>query len=87
MRCGRIGIHRDNSRHPGNPQQDGPRIQVLASRNDATNTDVVLYDVQGGGHTWPGGWQYLGVWLVGKTSREINASDLMWEFFKNHKLQ
>ncbi len=64
--------------------KDGTRVQVLMSHNNSTGADVVLYDVQGGGHTWPGGWQYLGVWLVGRTSREINASVVIWEFFKTH---
>jgi len=64
--------------------KDGTKIQVLSSRNDKTDTEVNLYDMQGGGHTWPGGWQYLGVWLVGRTSHELNASQVIWEFFKRH---
>jgi polyhydroxybutyrate depolymerase len=71
---------------PEQNTKDGTRIQVLASHNDGNGADVVLYDVQGGGHTWPGGWQYLGVWLVGRTSRELNASEVIWEFFKEHHL-
>ena len=70
---------------PERDAKDGTQIQVLSSRNEQSNTDVVLYDVQGGGHTWPGGWQYLGAWLVGKTSRELNASEVIWEFFKKHR--
>ncbi len=69
---------------PERDDKDGTKVQALASHNDSTDADVVLYDVQGGGHTWPGGWQYLGVWLVGRTSREFNASEVIWEFFKNH---
>ncbi|MGC9472171.1 MAG: alpha/beta hydrolase family esterase [Bacteroidales bacterium] len=43
--------------------------------------EVVLLEVRGGGHTWPGGRQYLGERLIGKTSRDINACDMIWEFF------
>lgn len=48
------------------------------------NKDVILLTVEGGGHTWPGGWQYLGEGLVGKTNRDIDASEVIWEFFENH---
>jgi polyhydroxybutyrate depolymerase len=46
--------------------------------------EVVLYKVIGGGHTWPGGMQYLGERIIGKTSRDINATEEIWEFFKKH---
>ena len=49
------------------------------------SADVVLYSVKGGGHTWPGG-EPLPAWLVGPTSSSINASQLMWQFFRQHKL-
>ncbi len=49
------------------------------------NADVVLLTVEGGGHCWPGGWQYLGEKIIGKTNRDINASEVIWDFFENHK--
>jgi len=42
---------------------------------------VILYTVVGGGHTWPGGEQYLPALVVGRTSRQFNASQTMWSFF------
>jgi polyhydroxybutyrate depolymerase len=47
---------------------------------------VVLYRIEGGGHTWPGGG-HIAPWFVGSTTRSIDASDLMWRFFKDHPLQ
>jgi polyhydroxybutyrate depolymerase len=44
--------------------------------------DVVLLTVAGGGHTWPGGLQYLPEWLIGRTSRDFDASEVLWEFFQ-----
>ncbi|MHC4597644.1 MAG: CE1 family esterase [Planctomycetota bacterium] len=44
---------------------------------------VVLLAVEGGGHTWPGGWQYLGRWLVGRTSRDLDACWEIWGFFRH----
>jgi polyhydroxybutyrate depolymerase len=47
-------------------------------------TGVVLYAVQGGGHTWPGGPQYAPAFLIGRTNRDFSASNVIWDFFKAH---
>jgi polyhydroxybutyrate depolymerase len=47
-------------------------------------TEVVFYTIGGGGHTWPGGFQYLPEMMVGKTTRAINANELMIDFFERH---
>jgi polyhydroxybutyrate depolymerase len=47
-------------------------------------SDVVFYKVQGAGHTWPGGRQYLPEGIIGSTDSSVNATELMWEFFKAH---
>lgn len=46
----------------------------------AHGAPVVLYTIRGGGHTWPGGME-LPEWFVGRTTRSIDATQLMWEFF------
>jgi polyhydroxybutyrate depolymerase len=51
----------------------------------AGDAAVVLYTIQGGGHTWPGGTP-LPEWFVGRTARSINATGLMWSFFSEHPL-
>lgn len=51
----------------------------------ADHAAVVLYTLRGGGHSWPGG-EPLPEWFVGPTSREIDATALMWQFFKEHRL-
>ncbi len=60
-------------------------VRRLAYTNCAENADVILYTIEGGGHTWPGG-KPLPEWLVGRTTREINASRVMWAFFAQHRL-
>ncbi len=60
-------------------------VRRLAYTNCAENGDVILYTVEGGGHTWPGG-KPLPEWWVGRTTREINASSVEWEFFMQHPL-
>jgi polyhydroxybutyrate depolymerase len=47
--------------------------------------DVVFYTVAGGGHTWPGG-EPLPEWLTGTTTEDIDATRVMWEFFRAHPL-
>jgi polyhydroxybutyrate depolymerase len=58
-------------------------VRSLAYTDCAENADVILYTVEGGGHTWPGG-KPLPEWFVGRTTREINASSVMWEFYLQH---
>jgi polyhydroxybutyrate depolymerase len=54
--------------------------------NCADDAAVVLYTVQGGGHTWPGG-KPLPEWMVGPTSNAIDATSQMWAFFRGHPLR
>ena len=51
----------------------------------ADDAAVVLYTIEGGGHTWPGG-QPLPEWFAGPTSNSIDASSLMWAFYRAHPL-
>jgi len=62
---------------------DGTRIVSYRYVNDQTGAVTVLMKVAGGGHAWPGGWQYLGERIIGKTSVDINACDALWEFFRS----
>jgi polyhydroxybutyrate depolymerase len=48
---------------------------------------VELLSVAGGGHTWPGGPQYLPAFVIGQTSRDFNASETIWQFFEAHPKQ
>ena len=62
--------------------EDVTRLEYTSCADEAA---VVLYTVQGGGHTWPGGGP-LPDWFVGPTSRSIDASSQMWAFFREHRL-
>ena len=42
-----------------------------------------LVTVDGGGHTWPGADAYSG---GGYTTQNVEAADLMWDFFRRHRL-
>ncbi|MGH8551127.1 MAG: alpha/beta hydrolase family esterase [Methylococcales bacterium] len=46
---------------------------------------VVLYRIEGGGHTWPSGTQYLPGFIVGKVTRDIDGAVEAWRFFQGFK--
>ncbi|UCF31848.1 MAG: dienelactone hydrolase family protein [bacterium] len=47
--------------------------------------EVSLLEVNGGGHTWPGGFQYAPRAIVGRTSRDMDAAEVIWDFFSRHR--
>jgi len=49
--------------------------------NCADGTAVELYAIKGEGHTWPGGKSWQG---GDPPTQEISATNVMWEFFKQH---
>lgn len=53
--------------------------------NYDSNAPVVFYSIRGGGHTWPGG-KPLPEIIAGHTDKTISATELIWEFFKQHPL-
>ena len=61
---------------------DVTRLEFTGCADDAA---VVLYTILGGGHSWPGG-KPMPAWLVGRTSRSIDATREMWAFFREHQL-
>lgn len=65
---------------------DGTTITETSYGNCKEDAAVMFYAINGGGHAWPGGWQYLPKVIVGKTTQEINATEVIWEFFKRHAL-
>ncbi|MBE0678716.1 MAG: phospholipase [Bacteroidales bacterium] len=71
---------------PDRDPTDGTRVTRKEYVNEVDGTEVILYVVHGGGHTWPGGLQYLPSRVIGKTSRDIDASDVIWSFFKKQNL-
>jgi polyhydroxybutyrate depolymerase len=69
---------------PDNDPQDGTRIKKVTYIKGENNSEVILYIIEGGGHTWPGGSQYLNEKIIGRTSRDLNADKVIWDFFEKH---
>ena len=72
------------AKHIPDTAGDGTSIDVVTYSACAGNSEVQGYTVNGGGHTWPGGTQYLPAMLIGKTSQNLDASEVIWEFLSSH---
>jgi polyhydroxybutyrate depolymerase len=47
---------------------------------------AVLYSIEKGGHTWPGGEQYMPEQMIGRTSDDFDAGEVIWKFFADHPM-
>jgi polyhydroxybutyrate depolymerase len=63
---------------------DGTVVHRFDSAACAASTEVVFYQIDNGGHTWPGGKQYLPKPVIGSTTRAFDASELIAQFFLVH---
>jgi len=64
---------------------DGTSVQKEEYSN-ANGTKVVGFTIWDGGHVWPGGTQYLPKFMIGSLSKNLNACDEIWKFFKDNRL-
>ncbi len=61
---------------------DGTRVVRREHSSCKGGVTVRLDVVKGGGHTWPSGDRYLPEGIIGKTSRDLDASRELWRFFE-----
>jgi len=61
---------------------DGTTVKRHDYGSGKDGAEVVLYVIEGGGHTWPG--QQPPVAFLGKSTSDISANDLIWDFFQKH---
>ena len=66
---------------------DGTTIKQRVYSGGINGSEVVSYVISNGGHTWPQGYQYLNEAIIGKTSQDINACEVIWTFFQRFKRQ
>ncbi len=65
---------------------DGTSVTREEYINTKTGIKVVGYTIVNGGHTWPGGTQYLPKMVIGSVSHNLDACEAIWDFFKGYKL-
>lgn len=68
-----------------NTTDDGTTITSYQYLSGNNGTDVVGYIIENGGHTWPQSSGLQLAFIVGLTSRDMNANQVIWDFFKDHK--
>ena len=69
---------------PG-PAGDATQVTWLEQGSGAGGAKVALLTVKDGGHTWPGADAFNVGLPIGKTTRAIDANEVMWEFFSQHR--
>lgn len=62
-------------------------VERVDFSNCREGAEVVEYFIDDMGHVWPGGINRLPERLVGKPSDKLNATDVIWNFFKTHPRQ
>lgn len=68
-----------------NKIDDGTSVTKRTFGGGKDGAEVILFAIEGGGHTWPGKEPPLQ--FLGKSTKNISANDLMWEFFQKHPMK
>jgi polyhydroxybutyrate depolymerase len=58
---------------------DGTTVVRKTYGPGVDGAEVVLFVVEGGGHTWPG--RKPALHIMGASTKDVSANDLLWEFF------
>ncbi|MDK6077594.1 hypothetical protein [Massilia varians] len=62
---------------------DGTEVGYL--EQGSADVRVALVTVKDGGHTWPGADAFNVGLPIGKTTRDVDANELIWQFFVKHR--
>jgi polyhydroxybutyrate depolymerase len=63
---------------------NGVRTRLYAGCRDGA--EMMFITVEGMGHVWAGSDVVLPKFVVGKTTNKLNATDMIWDFFKRHPM-
>lgn len=63
---------------------DGTEVSWIEQGNGLQSTALVT--ITEGGHTWPGAEPFNVGLPIGKTTRDIDANEVIWAFFRKHRL-
>jgi len=65
---------------------DGTRVVRHDWTGCPSDAPVVLYEIRGGGHNWPGGKPFLPPPVLGGQTYDIVANDVVWDFVSRFTL-
>jgi polyhydroxybutyrate depolymerase len=63
--------------------EEGVEVIQTHYEGGRDGSEVILYTIHGGGHTWPG--RSTPFTILGRTTRKLDASRLIWNFFQRHQ--
>lgn len=67
------------------PDTDGDGRVTRRTTYQGCEAPLVHQRIEGGGHTWPDGWQYLNERIVGPIAHDW-GDEVFWAFFEQHAL-
>jgi polyhydroxybutyrate depolymerase len=79
------GCPAESSREVIPCSDDGITIERFTWGPGRSGSEVVLYRLEGGGHTWPG--RKPDSFLLGPSASSLDANQIIWEFFNRHPLE
>lgn len=62
---------------------DGTEIVRRHYAEGREGSEVIFYTIEGGGHTWPG--RSTPFSILGRSTKNLNANELIWQFFQRHR--
>jgi polyhydroxybutyrate depolymerase len=66
--------------------EDREGITIARHAPRQGGAELQMYMIDGLGHHWPGGKGRLSERIGGKPSKRINATNVIWEFFRRHSI-
>jgi polyhydroxybutyrate depolymerase len=75
------------SKLPSQSSDGGTSVFIERYGSPGSPNEVVFYEIKGGGHTWPGGMQYLAKRFIGPVCKDFSGNEVIWDFFKAHSVQ
>ncbi len=74
---------------PDRDKSDGTRVELARYKNCSKGSALTHITIKNGGSTWPGSKEKPGrmrTTMIGLTSYDIDAAEMIWEFFKEHSI-
>jgi len=84
-----IAINGDNTKSekgqlPDVNKDDHSQVKWTRWNFPKTRTELLLYTIEGAGHTWPSGPQFLPISTIGEVDRDFDGATAIWDFFQKH---
>ncbi len=84
VECDRIKSPSESGTLPDTDPDDGCTVSWTRWAPKTPGLEVALFSINGGGHTWASGPQFQPIAIIGRVCRDIDATEVIWDFFKKH---